>query len=140
MKKLSYLIVILVLFTACDNPKSLRYLFRAANRASQIDNDNPVKPKNDYLISFIEGKDTTGNVVFTALYTLPKDTNLFFWNISLNMPEKLGFNGRLDSCTVKTLFLKSVDDTANQPLFGHSYYFKRKPDGFYNITKQNITH
>ena len=96
--------------------------------------------KNEYLISFKEAKDSTGNTHFTALYTLPKDTSLFFWNISLNMPEKLKFDGKLDSCTVNAFFFKTVTDTVKPPLFSHEYQFKRKQDGFYSITKKTITH
>ncbi len=140
MKKLIYLILLLIIFAACDNPKSIRHLIRALNRSSQIEKEKPAKPKVDYLISSTETKDSTGHVIFTALYTLPKDTNLFFWNISLNMPEKLGFSGRIDSCIVKALFYNSISDTINQPLFEHIYFFKGKQDGFYNITKNNNTH
>lgn len=140
MKKLLLYILAITLFAACDNPKSSRHLFRAANRVSQTEKEEPAKSKNDYLISFTETIDTNGNKFFRALYTLPTDTSLFFWNISLNMPENLKFNGRLDSCTVYTLFYTSIADTINQPLFEHIYNFKSKQDGFYNISKKTITH
>src|SRR5690554_210648 len=133
MKKLIYLILLLIIFSACDNPKSIRHLIRALNRTTQIENEKPAKPKADYLISSTETKDSTGHVIFTALYTLPKDTNMFFLNLSYNMPEKLGFGGRVDSCTVKAFFFKSVTDTTNNEFdFKKLFDFKKKGE-FYKI-------
>lgn len=133
MKKLIYLILLLIIFSACDNPKSIRHLIRALNRTTQIENEKPAKPKVDYLISSTETKDSTGHVIFTALYTLPKDTNMFFLNLSYNMPEKLGFGGRVDSCTVKAFFFKSVTDTTNNEFdFKKLFDFKKKGE-FYKI-------
>jgi hypothetical protein len=127
MKKLIYGILLITFFSACDNPKSIRHLIRALNRSSQIEKEKPTKPKVDYLISSTETKDTTGHVIFTALYTLPKDTNMFFLNLSYNMPEKLGFDGRVDSCTVKAFFFKSVTDTTNNEFdFKKLFDFKKK--------------
>lgn len=123
----------MLFFIACDDSKSLRHLFRAANRASQIEKAKSEKTKNDYLISFTEAKDSTGSTVFTALYTLPNDTNMFFLNTSYNMPEKLGFDGRLDSCTVNAFFFKSAADTAhNMYVLKKSFLFYRN-GGFYKI-------
>jgi hypothetical protein len=113
MKKLIYGILLITFFSACDNPKSIRHLIRALNRSSQIEKEKPTKPKVDYLISSTETKDSTGHVIFTALYTLPKDTNMFFLNLSYNMPENLRFEERVDSCTVNAFFFKSVADTTN---------------------------
>lgn len=140
MKRFAYIILLLIVFSGCDKPRSIRHLTRAVNRSSQIEKENPIKQRNDYLISFTEAKDSTGNTHFIALYTLPKDTSLFFWNISLNMPEKLKFDGKLDSCTVNAFFFKTVTDTVKPPLFSHEYQFKRKQDGFYSITKKTINH
>jgi len=125
-----------VIISSCDNPKSSRHLYRAANRASQIENEKPAKTKNDYLISFIETKDSTGNAVFTALYTLPKDTSLFFWNISLDMPEKLGFDGRLDTCTVNAFFFKSATDTTNNKFVIQKNFSFIKSEEFYRIKEK----
>ena len=113
MKRFIVIIFASVVFVSCDNPKALRHLFRATNRASQTEQNKQVKSKIDYLISFSHNLDSMGKTVFTANYTLPKDTNLFFRNISLNMPEKLGFDGKVDSCMVHAYFFKSVADTAN---------------------------
>lgn len=133
MKKLIYVILLLIIFSACDNPKSIRHLIRALNRSSQIEKEKPAKTKIDYLISFTETKDATGHVIFTARYTLPKDTNMFFLNLSYNMPEKLGFGGRVDSCTVKAFFFKSVTDTTNNEFdFKKLFDFKKKGE-FYKI-------
>lgn len=136
MKKLIFIILPLIIFSACDNPKSIRHLIRALNRSSQIEKEKPAKTKIDYLISFTETKDATGNTVFTTLYTLPKDTNLFFLNLSHNMPEKLGFEGREDSCTVNAFFFKTVADTSgNKYAIQKSYEFKK--DGqFYKIERK----
>lgn len=137
MKKLIYVILPLIIFSACDNPKSIRHLIRALNRSSQIENEKPIKPKNEYLISFMEAKDSTGNTVFTAFYTLPKDTNLFFLNLSYNMPEKLGFDGRVDSCTVNAFFFKSVADTANNNFVIAKSFEFIKNGRFYKIAPLN---
>jgi hypothetical protein len=112
-------------------------LIRALNRSSQIENEKPIKPKNEYLISFMEAKDSTGNTVFTAFYTLPKDTNLFFLNLSYNMPEKLGFDGRVDSCVVNAFFFKTVADTSDNK-YAIQKLFEFKKDGqFYKIAPLN---
>ncbi len=129
-----------MVFSACDNPKSLRHLFRAAKRANKIEKEKPSKPKNDYLISFSETKDSTGNTVFTALYTLPKDTNLFFLNLSYNMPEKLRFDGRVDSCTVKAFFFKSVTDTTNNNFAIQKTFGFKKSGNFYSINNKQTIH
>ncbi|HNV52838.1 MAG TPA: hypothetical protein PLH91_00085 [Tenuifilaceae bacterium] len=134
--KIQYFIILALLInSACDDSKSLRHIFRAANRASQIEKAKPEKSQNDYLISFTEAKDSTGSTVFTALYTLPNDTNMFFLNLSYNMPEKLGFDGRLDSCTVNAVFFKYASDTATgNAVYIHVYRFVRKLNGFYDIS------
>lgn len=136
MKKLIYLILLLIIFSACDNPKSIRHLIRALNRTTQIENEKPAKPKVDYLISSTETKDSTGHVIFTALYTLPKDTNMFFLNLSYNMPEKLGFDGRVDSCTVNAYFFKNVADTANNELAIQKSFEFKKSGQFYKIERK----
>lgn len=138
MKKLIYLILLLIIFAACDNPKSIRHLIRALNRTSQIENEKPAKPKVDYLISSTETKDSTGHVIFTALYTLPKDTNLFFLNLSYNMPEKLGFDGRVDSCTVNAFFFKSVADTIDNKFTLHKTFGFTKRGNFYSINNKQM--
>jgi len=128
-----FIILVLLVNSACDNSKSLRHIFRGANRTSQIEKAKPKKSKNDYLISFTEAKDSNGSNVFTALYVLPKDTNMFFLNLSYNMPEKLGFEGTLDSCIVNTFFFKSVADTANNMyVLKKSFLFYKNGD-FYKI-------
>jgi len=133
MKTLNIAVVLLLVLSACDNPKSIRHLFRAANRASEIDEGKEKKSPKDYLISYEQAKDSAGNTVFTALYTLPKDTNMFFLNLSYNMPEKLGFDGKVDSCTVNAFFFKSVADTAsNKFAISKSFGFKKK-GGFYKV-------
>lgn len=138
MKKLIYLILLLIIFSACDNPKSIRHLIRALNRSSQIEKEKPIKPKNEYLISFKEAKDSTGSTVFTALYTLPKDTNLFFLNLSYNMPVKLGFDGRVDSCTVNAFFFKSVADTIDNKFTLHKTFGFTKRGNFYSINNKQM--
>jgi|SRR5690554_2985239 hypothetical protein len=138
MKKLIYLILLLIIFSACDNPKSIRHLIRALNRTTQIENEKPAKPKADYLISSTETKDSTGHVIFTALYTLPKDTNMFFLNLSYNMPEKLGFGGRVDSCTVKAFFFKSVADTIDNKFTLHKTFGFTKRGNFYSINNKQM--
>ena len=136
MKKLIYLILLLIIFSACDNTKSIRHLIRALNRTTQIENEKPAKPKVDYLISSTETKDSTGHVIFTTLYTLPKDTNMFFLNLSYNMPEKLGFDGRVDSCTVNAYFFKNVADTANNELAIQKSFEFKKSGQFYKIERK----
>jgi len=135
MKKFVIIILIVLAFISCDNPKSARHLFRAASRASQIEKKKENKIENDYLISYFKSKDSSNNIVFTALYTLPKDTSLFFLNISLNMPEKLRFEGNLDSCTVKSYFFKSIKDTTNKKLAIKKYFRFYKKNNFYRIIK-----
>ena len=68
--------------------------------------------------------------------TLPKDTNLFFRNISLNMPEKLDFDGKVDSCMVHAYFFKSVVDTLNNSysLKKNFAFFRNKE--FYRIKEK----
>jgi len=133
MKKLIFIILPLIIFSACDNPKSIRHFIRSLNRLSQIEKEKPIKPKKEYLISFEEAKDSTGSKVFSALYTLPKDTNMFFLNLSYNMPEKLGFDERLDSCTVKAFFFKSVTDTTNNEFAIQKTFGFKKSGQFYKV-------
>jgi len=132
--KTIYILLVVLFFSACDNIKSIRYLVRAGHRASEIEGETTSTPKNNYLISFTETKGTNGNTVFNALYTLPQDTTLFFLNLSYNMPENLGFEGELDSCTVDALFFESMADTLNNKYaIKRSFNFK-KDGGFFKIT------
>lgn len=133
MKRFIVIIFASIGFVSCDNSKALRHLFRASKRANKIEQNEPVKTKKDYLITFSQDQDSLGNTVYKALYTLPKDTNMFFLNLSYNMPEKLGFDGRMDSCTVNAFFFKSVADTTNNKFVLEKSFAFTKNGQFYRI-------
>ncbi|NJN27992.1 MAG: hypothetical protein HC819_19485 [Cyclobacteriaceae bacterium] len=133
MKTLKIAIVLLLVLSSCDNAKSIRHLLRAANRASEINEGEEKSRPKDYLIWYGQAKDSAGNNIFTALYTLPKDTNMFFLNLSYNMPEKLGFDGKVDSCTVNAFFFKSVADTAGNKFAIQKTFGFTKSGNFYSI-------
>ncbi len=133
MRKLFCFILILVLFTACDNPKSLRHLFRAANKVNRIEKNKYSNPSNSSLLSYSQTTDSLGNISFNAYYKLPQDTRQFFLNTSYNMPEKLNFEDNADTCTVNAFFFKSIADTVNNNYAIKKIFTFKKNDNFFDI-------
>ena len=76
MKKLIFIILPLIIFSACDNPKSIRHFIRSLNRLSQIEKEKPIKPKKEYLISFEEAKDSTGSKGECKINSVHKSINI----------------------------------------------------------------
>jgi len=103
-------------------------------RAEQVEKNISQEPSKDNLISFRKETDAAGRIVFTAYYTMPADTSMFFLNLSYNMPEKLGFEGQMDSCTVNAYFFRSASDTGLTGMVLKRSFFFQKNDNFYNIS------
>lgn len=112
MKKLVILFCVLFFLGACDNPKAIRHLIRSAQRANQIENKKEPEKVIDLLgFSSTVMNDTT---VFTANYLLPSDTVLFILTTIYNMPQVLGFEGKLDHCKARAYYYQSMADTASR--------------------------
>jgi len=112
MKKFIILFCVLFFLGACDNPKAIRHLIRSAQRANQIEKKKEPEKVIDLLgFSSTVINDTT---VLTANYLLPSDTVLFILTTIYNMPQLLGFEGKLDYCKAKAYYYNSLADTASK--------------------------
>jgi len=112
MKRIVILYFALLALTACDNPKAIRHLLRTAQHLLQIDATQKPKEVN-YLLGTTSSEMNDTTVIF-ANYLLPGDTALFILNAIYIMPQQLGFEGKLEYCTVNAYFYHNQADTTSK--------------------------
>lgn len=133
VKKFIITILVFNLFTACNNPKSIRHLFRAAsktvekNQTDQLENimgDIGIGPK---LNSYNLVKDSAGTAYYKADYII-QDTLQYLKLTSIKVPYDLKFNKKSHSKWVADISFFQ-DSVSNTPYDNQTISFR---DSSYN--------